>query len=267
MAVDKGEICVEQGEKRFLAVAPGEMTAGGRRGLPLAHLCYRVGGGLHLFRANSPVAPQGGLMVIEDNGFSESGEAEPFCGEVLRECVARRFSGVFCRFRGKPQDALAQVCQRLGQQCREKGLECYVTEGYAGCREAKVVISTALSGGSLRGRLEEAGSRFGFSRVCVWVERVAEDFPLPSPTGRGKALGREELEKLREEKGGSVFFSPELCAHYFTYMAGEEGHFVLFDDAGSLRQKLRVAREAGVRTAFLPYGAMEDVLDRVLGRR
>lgn len=267
MAMDKGEICVEQGEKRFLAVAPGEMTAGGRWGLPLAHLAYRVGGGLHLFRANSPVAPQGGLMVIEDAGFAGEGEAEPFCGEVLRECGVRRFSGVFCRFRGRPQPALVQVCQRLSQQCRDKGLGCYVTEGYAGGCSVQAVISTALSGGSLRGRLEEAGSRFGFSRICVWVERVAEDFPLPSSTGRGTPLSREDLERLREEKGGSVFFSPELCAHYFTYMAGNEGHFVLFDDAGSLRQKLRVAREVGVRTAFLPYGELGDALDQVLERR
>lgn len=258
---------MEQTERRFLAVLPGEITAAGRRGLPLAHLSYRVGAGPHLFRANSPVVPQGGLMVVEDAGSQGEGDAETFCGEVLRECAARRFGGVFCRFRERPQPVLSQVCTQLAGLCRDRGLSCYVTEGYGSGNAAQVVISTALSGGSLRGRLEEAGSRFGFGRIALWVERTAQDFTLPSSTGSGTPLSREGLERLREEKGGSVFFSPELCAHYFTYMAGEQGHFVLFDDAGSIRKKLQTARDVGIRTAFFPYGETEDVLGEVLGGR
>lgn len=264
MVVDKGEISVEREEKRFLAAAPGETVSASRRGLPLAHLCYRMGRGPHLFRCNSPVAPVGGMMVVEDTGFSGEGEAEPFCAEVLRECILRRFTGIFCRFRGAPRPVLTDVCQRLDRACRDRGWPFYVTEGYGGACQAGVVIPTAISGGSLRERLEAALARFGYGRLAVWVDRVAEDFPLPSLTGRGTPLDPKALAELRREKGGSVFFSPELCAHYFTYMAGEEGHFVLFDDTASLKKKLRTARELGIHTAFLPVGELGDSLEELL---
>lgn len=47
------------------------------------------------------------------------------------------------------------------------------------------MISSALSGGSLRQRLEEAVERYGPQRTTLAVERVAEDFFLPPQPGRG----------------------------------------------------------------------------------
>lgn len=257
-----------EGMKRLvLAALPGQLTAAGGWGLPLAHLAYRMGGGPHLFRANAPVAPRGGLMVIDDSRFTGGGEVEGFCNEVLRECAARRFQGVVCRFHTRPSPLLEDIAGKLGEQCRGRGLSYYVTEPYGlAAPGAGVLLSTAISGGSLRGRLEEAVGRFGGERVCLWVERAAEDFLLPSPTGSGAPLTAEELEKRREEFGSSIFFSDELCAHYFTYMAGEKGHFVLFDDGGSVKKKLQIAQGLGIETAFLPFGEMEDILGELVER-
>ena len=204
-------------------------------------------------------------MVIDDSHFRGGGEAETFCHEVLRECAARKFHGVVCRFLARPHAILTGAVSRLGELCHERGMTLYVTEGYGGASpHARVLLSTALSGGSLRQRLEEGIARFGTGRVCVWVDRTAEDFLLPSPGGAGAPLTLEELGRRREESGAAVFFSPELCAHYFTYMAGEKGHFVLFDDAGSIRKKLRVAAETGVGTAFLPYGPLSDIMGEIV---
>ena len=258
---------MEEMERLILAVPPERLTAAGAWGRPLAHLAYRVGGGPHLFRANVPVTPREGLMVIDDAHFQETGEAEPFCNEVLRECAARRFTGVVCRFQGRPVPALAEIAGQLGQLCRGRGLSFYVSEAYgAAAPGAQVLIPTALSGGSFQTRLEEAQGRFGPGRVALWVERAAEDFPLPSPSGAGAPLTADELNRRRAEHGPNVFFSSELCAHYFTYMAGEKGHFVLFDDAGSIRKKLHIASCLGIKTAFLPYLATEDLLAELLGK-
>lgn len=255
-------------QRLILAVPPGKETAAASWGLTVAHLSYRVGGGPHLFRANTPIAPVGGLMVMDAANFDGRGEAEPFCNEVLRECAARRFAGVVCRFEGRTDRVLTTAAARLGELCRERGLSCYVSESCGRAAEkASVLISTALSGGSLRQRLTEAVERFGANRVTLWVERVAEDFLLPSPKGRGTPLTMEELERCKEEYGSGVFFSDELCAHYFTYMTGERGHFVLFDDAGSIRKKLDIAGELGVETAFLPYDTMADLLPKLVGEK
>lgn len=258
---------MEQMERLIIAAKPGEVTSAGAMGRPLAHLAYRAGGGPHLFRANGPVTPQGGMMVIDDTGFSGGGEAEGFCNEVLRECAARRFTGVVCRFLQRPAPVLSEAVGRLGELCRSRGLTCYVSEPYGqSAPSAGVLISTALSGGSLRGRLEAAGEAFGPGRLALWVERTAEDFLLPSPNGAGAPLTVEELDRRRAEHGSDVFFSAELCAHYFTYMAGEKGHFVLFDDAGSIRKKLRLAAGLGIQTAFLPWETTGDLLGELLDR-
>ena len=102
-------------------------------------------------------------------------------------------------------------------------------------------------------------------RVALAVERVAEDFYLPSPTGQGMPLTREELQKRIAERAPSVFFSNELCAHYFTYMSRQNGaHFVLFDDAGSIRKKLQIARSLNIADAVLAYPQVEDLLEEIL---
>ncbi len=155
---------------------------------------------------------------------------------------------------------------RLGETCGRRGLSLYVSEPYAQSGGgAKVLIPSALSGGTLRGRLEDAGNRFGFGRVALWVDRSAEDFLLPAPSGAGTPLTMAELNRRREEQGAGVFFSSELCAHYFSYMVGGQGHFVLFDDAGSIREKLRLAGEMGVGMVFLAHDTTGELLGELLG--
>lgn len=256
---------MEEMERLILAAEPGQLTAAGAWELPMAHLAYRMGDGPHLFRANTPITPTGGWMVVDDARFTRGDAADGFCNEVLRECAARKFTGVVCDFRSRESGVLAEAVGKLAGLCKGRGLEFYVTEPYGlAAADARVIIPTAVSGGSLRGRLEEALGRFG-PRIAVWVDRAAEDFLLPSPSGAGAPLTAEELRRRREERGANIFFSPELCAHYFTYMAGEKGHFVLFDDVGSIRKKLRLAKSLGVTTAFLPYAATADLLGELLG--
>ena len=154
----------------------------------------------------------------------------------------------------------------LGELTKKRGWPLYVTEAYAPFSDSAIaLIPSALSGGSLQQRLQEAVERFGAARVALAVERVAEDFFLPSPTGQGMPLTREELRQRLEERAPSVFFSSELCAHYFTYMSRQNGaHFVLFDDAGSIRKKLQVARNLGISSAVLAYPQVDDLLPELL---
>ena len=68
-----------------------------------------------------------------------------------------------------------------------------------------------------------------------------------------------------EERQPSVFFSDELCAHYFTFMSRQNGaHFILFDDLSSVRKKLHVARSLGISDALLPYAPFRDLLSGLL---
>lgn len=255
-----------QGKYQLILTAPpADCRAAARFGLPVAHAAYRVGGGPHLFRANLPLPVRGGLMAVDCTGFDGRGESGPFCQEVLRECAARGFTGVLCDFEGRPFPLLIRILRELEGLLEKRGWPLYVPESYGPHTvSARVLVSSALSGGSLARRLAEAQERCG-GRAVLAVERTAEDFFLPSPDGQGRPLSREQLHTLLAERSPSVFFSSELCAHYFTYMSRENGaHFVLFDDAGSIRKKLRLARSAGMEQAVLSYPQMEDLLEDIL---
>lgn len=250
----------------ILTAPPRDCRAALRFGLPVAHAAYRIGGGPHLFRANLPLPVRGGLMAVDCSGFDGRGESGPFCQEVLRECTARGFTGVLCDFEGQPFPLLIQIVRELEELLQKRDWPLYVPERYGPhTHSAKVLISSALSGGSLAQRLQDAAEQYGAQRVVLAIERVAEDFFLPSPSGQGRALSRESLNTLLEERSPSIFFSTELCAHYFTYMSRENGaHFVLFDDAGSIRKKLRLARNAGIRQAVLSYPQLDDLMEDIL---
>lgn len=250
----------------ILTVPPAESRAALYHGLPLGHMAYRVGGGPHLFRASVPVAARGGLMVLDNRGFDGRGASTQFCNEVTSECSARGFTGVICDFEGRPFQVLGSIVTELGDLLYKRGQPLYVTEPYAPYSErTKVLISSALSGGSLAQRLTEAVQQYGAGRVALAVERVAVDFFLPSPTGQGTSLSREELQNRIDDRAPTIFFSSELCAHYFTYMSKQNGaHFILFDDAGSIRKKLHVARSLDISDAILAYPELDDLLPDIL---
>lgn len=249
----------------ILAVAPTEVTQAQSHGLTLAHMAYRVGGGPHLFRANLPIPTRGGLMMIDDTGFDGRGNPEPFCREVIQECSARGYTGVICGF-DRPTPLLCQVVSQLGPLLARQGWPLYISEPYSRhSSTAKVLIPTALSGGSLHQRLTEAVEQYGSQRVTLAVERSAEDFFLPSSSGQGIPLSREALQQRIDERAPSIFFSNELCAHYFTYMSRQDGaHFILFDDAASIRKKLYMARTLGIEDALLPYPEVSDILAEIM---
>lgn len=249
----------------ILAAAPTELLAAQSYGLTLAHMAYRVGGGPHLFRANLPVPALGGLMVIDDAGFDGRGDPTGFCQEVVRECSARNYTGVICDFE-RPLALLGRIVAQLSPLLSRQNRPLYVSEQYARYSDtAKILIPSAISGGSLHQRLSEAVDQYGPGRVALAVERAAEDFFLPSPTGQGIPLSREELQTRIDEREPAIFFSGELCAHYFTYMNRQNGaHFILFDDAASIRKKLHVARSLDIADALLPYPEVSDILPEIL---
>ena len=256
-------------EPMILLVPPeGLRQIQGLRVTP-AHQAYRVGRGPHLFRAGPPVPLKGGLMAVDAQGCDGRGEGRILCDEMVRECAARGFKGAVLDFEGPILLMLERVVRELGERFHRRGWQLYVPEHYAGfAPHARVMISTAISGGSLQNRLEEAVERYGRERVILAVERVAEDFFLPSPSGEGRRLSQNELLGEIQKREPSIFFSHELCARYFTYMSRDSGaHFVLFDDGDTIRKKLQMARGLGITGAMAAWEDVSDVLEKLELRR
>ena len=182
----------------ILAVPPDQLRQAQNYHLPIAHMAYRLGCGPHLFRSGQPLPLKGGLMAMDDKGFDGRGDPSVFCREVLQEAAARQFTGILCDFENH-HPAMHQIARQLSATCHKRGLVCYLPEHLGHSSDtAQVLVSTALSGGSLKQRLEDAIGHFGTARVIPAIERTAMDFFLPSPTGQGRELSRQELREDRK---------------------------------------------------------------------
>ena len=252
--------------KFILTAQPSEARSASSYGLPVAHMAYRMGRGAHLLRSNIPINLRGGLMVIDNTGFDGSGDINMFCQQVIRECSARCFDGIILDFEGLSEPFLGKVTEKLSSLASRRRWPLYVNETYAGFSDlTQIMIPSAISNGSLFQRLQQATERFGADRTVLAVQRVAEDYILPASAGISTSLSRAELAQRIESRGASIFFSDELCMHYFTYMSRKDGaHFVQFDNVASIRKKVRIAQGLGIRTCILAWPEVDDILGKIL---
>ena len=207
-------------EKSYLLFALLTTTAYAIQGIAYAPLLMRIFP-LERYGQFYSVNKVGDLMSLFTNDL-----------ETINECFG---SGIlsFC-------DALLRL-----------GLQPILTE-YAwqsGCG-GEMLISSALSGGDLRTRLEEALGRSG--GLCLDLERLCRSFPLPCPDGEGDELSPRALAGYLRQ-GAKPSFSEELMCKAFTAKVGGEMRFILFDDRETLCRKVKLASSLGVRRCFLLY--------------
>lgn len=222
-------------------------------------MAYAVGQGGCLTRCDATPFPRGGLMGLSDRCTGAIPRIDTLCRTIVAECVKRGFQGVLADFETNPYSDRLSFLSHLSARLSARGMALYCPLSLP-AEGAALLVGTGLSGWSLRALLEETACRYGAERLALDLERVMMDFPLPCPSGCGTPLTREELLALREKHPSSVYFSRELMAKYFTYSAGNGTHFVLFDDAETLRQKVKLAQNLGIQTAFLMFPEISDLL-------
>ena len=241
----------------YLAAAAGDTLPRGR--YRPAWASYRLGP--RLLSAMGSAAVRGGLLLVGDS--RECGPHDVLARDILRECLRRNYDGVVLDWAHNGPDR-GTLTALTGQLCRQYGLRLFVPERYAPyAAQATVLLNTAVSGGTLKSCLRDGVRRFGAARLALDLERLRLDFTLPLSANVRRPLTAGELRRLRE--GKSVYFSEELCARYFTYRAGSEDHYVLFDDAQTLRKKAALAENMGVREGFFMLPEVADIAGELLG--
>ena len=251
----------------YLATTPENLREALRYTDRAAHVAYRVGRDGHLTRQNLLARTQGGLMVLGDQDCGAIRDSGALVREVWRECGNRGFPGVLADFEQPPSADRTAFLEALSTVLARNNRALFVPEAYGQqVPRARVLICTAISGGTLRTRLEEAAGTFGIQRLALDLQRLRMSFPLPCPTGEGGPLSGEALSELLSRKGPGVFYSADLCARYFTSTGDGESRFVLFDDAGTLRRKIQMGNELGIGTGFLMYPEVSDLLPELFRR-
>ncbi|MBE6961526.1 MAG: hypothetical protein E7445_03625 [Ruminococcaceae bacterium] len=242
----------------YLAVTPTEEQEVCRRTRRLAHVAYRIGKGM-LLRQELSASIRGGLLSLSDQDAPFIPNPEQLVTAILRECAQRGYSGVVADFELPPTKDRIALLRALANRS-SKSFQLLVPEGWS-IPGASVLINTAVSGGNLTQYLQEAIRRY--PGASLDLQRLMMDFTLPAPSGEGKPLSLDELTSLRKRLGPSVFFSPELCSRYFTYMQGSQAHFVLYDDAETMQQKMKLAQTMGYRTALVMYPEVSDLIGQL----
>lgn len=243
----------------YLAVTPEEIREAAPYGQALAHVAYRIGPGSTLLRQSLPLQTRGGLLSVSDRNAPPIGDPDALCAAVLRECGRRGYTGAVLDFEEPPCQDRQVFAQRLAQALSQSRRPLFLPDGYVE-KGGISLLCTAVSGGSFSQYLRDAAQKSGGSAaLALDVERLRMDFRLPAPSGEGKPLDEKGLRELMQREAPSVFFSQELCARYFTYIRNGETHFVLFDDAETLRQKLRIGAGMGFSAAFFMWPEVRDI--------
>ena len=243
----------------YLAVSPRESQDAARYPCRLAYAAYRMGPESGLLRQSLPLSTQGGLLLLSDREAPPLPDPEALAAALERECLRRGFLGAVLDFEDAPREDLRALARSLGERFPRRRWPLYLPEPYA-APGGTVLLNSAVSGGDLGQYLREGKQRW--RQAALDLQRLRMDFPLPCPSGEGRPLSQEELERQLAEDP-AVFFSPELCAKYFTLRRGGETRFLLFDDAETLRRKLRLAQELGIPDAICMYPEVRDLLPRL----
>ena len=245
----------------YVAVTPDQT----REVLPytraLAHVAYRIGPDSVLLRQNLPLRTSGGLLSISDREAAVIQDPDALCAAVLRECGRWSFSGAVLDLEEPVRRDRLVFAEKLGAALSKSRRTLFLPERYSSAAaNAAVLVCTAVSGGSFTQFLQEqVQARGGPSRIALDVQRLRMDLALPAKSGEGTPLSGEALRQLMDREEPQVFFSPELCARYFTYIRDGEAHFVLFDDADTLGQKVKIGAAMGIPAAFFMWPEIRDI--------
>lgn len=252
----------------FLSVRPQEVREAAAAGQSLAHAAYRIGEDSGLLVQNLLVQTRGGLLSLRDDQAPVVSDPQALAASVIRQCVRRDHSGVALDFEQPLREDLEALAAELERRCSQTRRRLYLPRHYAhAAASAAVIVNTAVSGGSFETYLQETARELGAARrIALDVQRLGVRFTLPEGSGEGEALSLPRLSALMESLRPAVFFSRDLCAKYFTYTREGVSFFVLFDDAATLRQKLRIGRQTGVSAAFFQWPEIRDLAPELFRR-
>ena len=244
----------------YLSVTPQEEQAASRFTRNLCHMAYRIGPQSSLLRREAFLPGKGGLLALSDIDAPTISSPEKLTRSFLRECGFQGYSGVVLDFEKHPTDDKSQFVRCLAGALSPAKKKLFLPQEYA-VSGACAFISSAISGGSFTEYLEASRKQYG--TVALDLQRLTMDFLLPSPTGEGSPMEPAAFQQLQARLSPSTFFSQELCARYFTYQEDRKTHFVLFDDAGTIRRKIQIGSTLGLSTGFLLFPEVRDLLPQI----
>ena len=237
-------------------VRPSEETAAEHLGYERAHLAYRFSDS-YLLRGSLSSTVRGGILVLD--GLTPCNPERLAC-ELSAECGRLGYHAVMFALHDTPEQELFQSLDAVTKLLVARGIPAIVPLNYAPfCERAVYLVSSAVSGGSLRIYLESLIRIYGAERLALEHPRTCTIFSMPSSSSEGKRITPDALRTWMQEADALSFYSPELCANYCTSNRNGKAEFALFDDARSLSSKLTLGKEFGFPYQFILFSECTDL--------
>lgn len=238
-------------QKDWIVAAAGTDAVRTREaGFTCLHLCAELSDEGNFSLLSHPSSSRGDYLGIADSGGVPR-KCKAFAFDAVSAAQARGCAGIMADFERPLLQELTAALDAEAHRCGLKFLIPLPLAEYA--PHAAVIADTAISGGSLETRFSDLAARFGRERIAAQLVCSCADFPLPCASPDGTPLSDQQFQTLLRRTGSTIFFSRDLCAKYFTYSARGQAHFVLFDDADTLRTKARILRDMGIQQRLIVY--------------
>ena len=224
---------------RYIVAEPADIKQASRTAMKVIGLNYKISGDGGLKKSVLTAGEQTVMGISDEEITNPVTNAEKLCCDIFYEAKSGGYRGVLFDFESRAAWMYPFV-SALSYGLFERGLKHYVPERFhsaAPC--AKLIINAAVSGGSFADMYGSAVQKYGKERISFELSPGRHDFIIPSYSAEGKALSQNEFDNITEKYHPSVYFSSELLAKYFTYRDSTGNfHFVIFDDAATVQEKL-----------------------------
>ncbi|MBR4304305.1 MAG: hypothetical protein IKT81_03135, partial [Clostridia bacterium] len=203
------------------------------------------------------------IMGIEDRTGLNSADIDRIFRDITNEMNRRSYSGVLLNIRldNLDIDKAEKLCSLLSQR---KILHFLPVELAQLSKDAKIIVPSSVSGGSVADMIKTVTDKYTPSRTCIEIIKCCHDFEMPAYKPEGTMLTKEAMHNLMEQYSPQCFFSSDLGCKYFTYRQDGKVHFVLFDDPETAAYKINLAQSAGLFGVFLLYSEWGENINQIL---
>ena len=232
----------------YFVTSPAETSSAAKWGHPLAHMAYGTDRDTLVLTVGAlSLTVRSGWMVLTDHRLPDHGSIPAFAAQVRQECRTRRYEAIMFDFEQPANDRAFEIIEAVSAS----SLPFLVPQIYADAfPQAMIMVDSAISGGNLKEHLVELQTRWP-NQLCLSLHPLQMRFPLPSNQTVGEIIDAETLKQALKDH--TSYFSHDLGCRYFTQQINGQFFFTLFDDADSLRYKLSLADELGIKTAVGLY--------------
>lgn len=200
----------------------------------------------------------GDVLVISSDGADIH-----ITPSIYDECRRRSCRSVFLDA-NEENLACAGTLGEISSSLSRRGISVFCPLAFSeSCPDATPVAECAVSGDELSEYL--AYLLRTHRRLALSVSRRCAEFSMPILSSSGRELSERELRNLRDRYNALCFYSPQLVSNYFIYSSNpDSAGFVLYDDARTVSEKLRLARRLGVENVFIAYREIADIFEDIL---